>query len=230
MRTLKSVVSAAAIALMLVVSVDYLAFAATGQSMILGKSNSANKATTVTRTTSGPAMQLNVKNGKGAPFKVNSKGRIGKLNADLVDGKHAADLGVRTLVYDYNVNLTSTSVMEFTLPQVPAGSYLGTMDGWIYGPSGASMICYLRTPTTSDRLQQWFPAATGNTFFPVSTSGVVTVSAASDLTVRCSANSSGNWTDYNNFQVTLTTIDSRTDALTGVLPRPGARRATDAVR
>ncbi len=230
MRTLKSVVSAAAIALMLVVSVDYLAFAATGKSMILGKSNKANKVTKLTRTTSGPAMQFNVKNGKGAPIKVNSKGRIGKLNADMVDGKHAADLGVRTRVYDYNVNLTSTSTLEFTLPQVPAGSYLGTMDAWIYGPGDTSMICYLRTPGSSDRLQQWFPSGKGDNFFALSTSGVVTVGSTSDLTVRCSAGTSGSWSDFNNFQVTLTPIDVRTNLATGSAPRSAPRQAPNAAR
>ncbi len=220
MRQVKSLVSAAAIAMMLVVSVDYLAFAATGQSLLLGRSNSANKATAITRTTSGPALQLNVKNGTGAPMKVNSKGRIGKLNADYVDGKHATDLGVRTTVYSYNVNVVGGSSFTFSLPSVPAGSYLATMDGWIYGPSASTLICYLRVGGSDDRLQQWFPSVTGNTYFPVSTSGVVTAPTTTNLIVRCSGNS-GTWTDYNDFQVSLTRIDVRTNAATGPVVRPG---------
>lgn len=224
MRQLKSAVSAAAIALMLVVSVDYLAFAATGQSLILGKSNSADKVTSITRTTAGPAVQLNVKNGRGAPIKVNSKGRIGNLNADYVDGKHATDLGVRTTVYSYNVEVASGSGITFSLPSVPAGSYLATMDGWIYGPTASSLICYLRAPGSDDRLQQWFPSVPGNTYFPVSTSGVVTVPTTADLTVRCNG-AAGAWSDYNDFQVSLTRIDVRTDAATGTVPRPALKSA-----
>jgi hypothetical protein len=215
---------------MLVVRIDYLSFAATGRSMILGTSNSANKITKLTRTTSGPAMQFNVKNGRGAPIKVNSKGRVGKLNADLLDGKHARDLGVRTRVYDYNVNLTSTSTLEFRLPQVPKGSHLGTMDAWIYGPGDTTMICYLRIPGASDRLQQWFPSGKGDKYFALSTSGVVTVGSTSDLTVRCSAGASGSWSDYNNFQVSLTPIDVRSNPTTGTLPRTSARQAPNATR
>lgn len=219
MNKLKTAVSALTIGFLLVMSIDYMAYAATGRSMILGKSNKANKVTTVIRTNSGPAMQFKVKNGTGAPIKVNSKGRIGKLNADMVDGKHASDLGVRTTVYDHNIALTGVAAMKFSLPAVQAGSYLATMDGWIYGPSGGSMICYLRVGASGDRLQQWFPAAAGNTFFPVSTAGVVIVQTTGDLIVSCSSSITGNWSDFNNFQVTLTPIDAVTDGTTGVAPR-----------
>lgn len=219
MQKLKSATLALTIGFLLVTSLDYMAYAATGKSLLLGKGNSANKVTTVTRTTNGPAMQFKVKNGTGAPIKVNSKGRVGKLNADMVDGAHAADLGVRTTIYDYNVSLTSASQMSFTLPAVAAGSYLATMDGWIYGPTGGSMICYLRNGGTNDRLQQWFPVQAGNTFFPVSTSGVITMGSPGNLLVRCQSSTSGDWTDYNNFQVSLTKIDSVTPGT--ITPRAG---------
>ncbi len=95
------------------------------------------------RPVSSAAMQFKVKNGTGAPIKVNSKGRVGKLNADMVDSKHAADLGVRTLAYEADINFTAVSQFVITLPNVPAGDYLATMDGWIYGPTGGWLYCRL---------------------------------------------------------------------------------------
>jgi hypothetical protein len=221
MRHLKTAVSALTIGVLLVMSIDHLAFAATGKSMVLGKSNRANKVTKLTRTTSGPAMERRVKNGAGAPIKVNSTGRIGKLDADMVDGQHAAALGVRSTLYSYDVNLTNTAVMAFTLPAVPAGSYLATVDGWIYGPTGASVVCYLSTGGLDAQLQQSFPATPGNSSFPVSTSGVVTVPSTRDLTVSCSTlGTVGDWSDWNDVEVSLTPINTLTIGTTGVAPRP----------
>lgn len=62
------------------------AYAATGGSFILGKSNSANAATSVTRTTTGPAISANVRAGS-APLAVNSRTKVTKLNSDLLDGR-----------------------------------------------------------------------------------------------------------------------------------------------
>lgn len=61
------------------------AYAATGGTFVLGKANSANAATSITRTTTGPALSANVKAGS-APIAVNSTTKVSKLNADLLDG------------------------------------------------------------------------------------------------------------------------------------------------
>lgn len=61
------------------------AYAATGGTFILGKPNSANAATSVTRTTAGAALSANVKAGS-PPIAVNSTTKVSKLNADLLDG------------------------------------------------------------------------------------------------------------------------------------------------
>lgn len=63
------------------------AYAATGGNFILGKSNSAG-ATTVLSNPNGTALSLNSKAGT-PPLKVNRTAKVPKLNADLVDGKHA---------------------------------------------------------------------------------------------------------------------------------------------
>lgn len=65
------------------------AYAATGGTFILGKANLANAATSITRSTTGAAMSINVKTGS-APIAVNSTTKVAKLNADLLDGHDTA--------------------------------------------------------------------------------------------------------------------------------------------
>ena len=67
------------------------AFAATGGPLLLGKSNTASKATTLKTTSKGPALSLKTKKGS-APLKVTSSTKVAKLNADLVDGLDGAAL------------------------------------------------------------------------------------------------------------------------------------------
>ncbi len=87
----KSALSTLGVGLMLVVGLDYVSYAATGQSMVLGKANEASKVTALKRTTSGPALKLTVKPGS-APLAVNSSKKVAKLNADRLDGLDAAAL------------------------------------------------------------------------------------------------------------------------------------------
>lgn len=73
----------------LVLTVSGLAAAATGQPAILGRSNSSDKPTVLASTGNGPVLTLRAKAGQPA-LKVNSNKLVGKLNADLLDGKHAS--------------------------------------------------------------------------------------------------------------------------------------------
>jgi hypothetical protein len=83
-----------------VVMLSFPVVAAVGDSLLLGKSNSADVRTSlsgaadtnlrITNTkTSGVALELQVQSGS-APLKVNSSTRIPNLNGDLLDGKHAS--------------------------------------------------------------------------------------------------------------------------------------------
>lgn len=62
------------------------AYAATGGTFLLGKSNSASTTTALTRTTVGAPLSLLAKPGS-APLAVNSTVKVTRLNADLLDGK-----------------------------------------------------------------------------------------------------------------------------------------------
>ena len=60
---IKSVLAALGIGLAMVLSLDYVSFAATGHSLILGHGNTANSRTVLTRTTAGTTLQLNSRRG-----------------------------------------------------------------------------------------------------------------------------------------------------------------------
>lgn len=206
MRYLKTLASAVAVVMLLVMATDYVAMAATGKPVILGKVNKSGKTTTI-KSTKGAALSLKAKAGQ-APLKVNQSTLVSKLNADQVDGKSANQLGVRTRLYSLDLPAATRSSFVMTLPDVPAGTYLATMDGWIYGTNASTMHCYLRTPDGTDRPQDYLQSS--NTFYAISASGIITVSETADLPVRCQG-SSGSWSTYQDFQVSLTTIDAVTN-------------------
>ena len=123
---LKSVLSTLGIACALVVGLDYVSFAATGSSLILGHSNSANAATTITRTTSGPAVSFKSKSGSPS-IAVNQPTKISHLNADLLDGKDSTSFATKstTKVYKYTAATGATS-HQFNIPIPADGQYLVT--------------------------------------------------------------------------------------------------------
>ena len=90
MRTVKRSVVAVAAALALAMALDYVAFAATGDSLILGQTNKANARTTMVRTTDGSVLKLKANNTGAAPFVTNATGKVANLNADKLDG-HSSD-------------------------------------------------------------------------------------------------------------------------------------------
>jgi hypothetical protein len=90
MRRMKTLGSGLVVAVVLVTCGDYLAFAATGDSLLLGKVNHSRAVTTIDRTTNGAALKLSTNNPGAAPLVTNGHGRVANLNADQVDGKHAA--------------------------------------------------------------------------------------------------------------------------------------------
>lgn len=124
----KSVLSALGIACALIIGFDYVSFAATGQSALLGKVNKANKATTFERTTSGPAVSFVTKAGK-QPFSVNRQAKVVNLNVDKLDGLDSTRFAANnvTKVYKYTA-ATPATAHTFNIPIPSAGKYLVTYD------------------------------------------------------------------------------------------------------
>lgn len=87
MPTLKRILVAVAAALALAMALDYVTFAATGDSLILGQTNKANARTVIERTTDGAVLKLTTNSNASAPFVTNGTGKVDNLNADQLDGK-----------------------------------------------------------------------------------------------------------------------------------------------
>ena len=112
------------------VGTDAVTYAATGDSLLLGKINKSGTTTTVTNTGRGPVLNLN--GGKlYPPLKVNSKKKVVNFNADLLDGKDSKALepGVTRLTIGSG-DLDTVSSHLFTTT-IPAGWYQFTLAGVI---------------------------------------------------------------------------------------------------
>lgn len=205
----KSAVSALGIAMALVIGLDYLAFAATGGSFLLGKSNSASTTTSLSRTTNGPTLVLNSKAGQ-PPLKVNRKVKAVNLNADLLDGREGASMLNRPLRWSTPISKPSASNIEVTLPSVPVGTYQLTASAFIYADTAGGVACYMEVPSTGRTLYEWFPDS-GDFIMP-SQVGVVQVPTTQDLKYRCYNNSgtTSTWTSLGSqpLEITLTRIDA----------------------
>jgi hypothetical protein len=108
------------------------AVAATGGKLILGQANSATSTTTVTNSR-GPALSLKSKAGT-PPLVVNSRTRVGNLNADTVDGVDSSALARtagRTGVIDASGELVDNDTTDaypfdtiVAYAECPAGTQL----------------------------------------------------------------------------------------------------------
>jgi hypothetical protein len=77
-----------AVMVALVLGVATTAMSTTGKPFILGKLNEATQTSKLVKNGAGAALSLMVREGQ-PPLKVNSEGRVSRLNSDMVDGKHA---------------------------------------------------------------------------------------------------------------------------------------------
>lgn len=211
MRKLKAVLAASLVAMVLVVSADYTATAATGHSFILGKLNKANKITALKRTTAGPALQLKTKSSSAPPMAVNGTGKVANLNADLVDGKDSSQLGVRTRVYRQPISLANVTQLNVDVPNVGPGTYLVGYGAWLYGTAGTYSYCWvqrntLNTEITANSVNQ---VVTGG-FQPFSGNGIIRMPSTGFVRLHCeySANQPA-LTSYAGapIEITLTKVD-----------------------
>jgi hypothetical protein len=125
-------------------SLSGVAVAATGNPLLLGRSNDAGRPTSLTNTGTGPALRLS--NGAGAPpLTVNGNTtKVAGLNADLLDGKDStAFVGGRGHFLSNRATVThlvqpgaSASGTILTIPGF--GDITGTCAGMFSGGQGAA--------------------------------------------------------------------------------------------
>jgi hypothetical protein len=125
-KTFLTVIGAVTI---LVLAANSAVYAATGGKFILGKTNKANKVSTLKRTTSGSALSLVTKSSANAPLATNGRGKVTNLNADMVDGLDSTALKTRTIVLtDSDTVTVHPGFVTWSLSSVPAGTYLVSWD------------------------------------------------------------------------------------------------------
>lgn len=184
MNGLKTLGCTLAIGVGLVMATDYMAMAATGQTLILGQFNQAEATTTVRNTGSGPAARFVAEAGTPA-IAVSGDAKIARLNADLLDGKDASELGAGTRVFTVPVNVTNASAVQAVTSPVPAGTYLVTLKGGLeFAAASGSEECYATSDEGPAPIVSDTAIGTGD-FFSVNAVGVVTLTAPRAVTLTC---------------------------------------------
>ncbi len=181
MRALKVLVSALAIVLVTVMATDYVAMAATGKPLILGKLNKASKTTTI-KSANGPALALKTRPGH-PPLSVNRSTKVPNFNADFVDGKDSTRLGVRTRVETFDLSGINTNQVEAAIETPPPGTYLIDYSLWLYTDAGTSGYCRLLI-SGENRAPETVAETFGGVFL-ASSSTIATLSASDELLIRC---------------------------------------------
>ncbi len=211
MRHLKTALAVFGAVTILVLAGNTIALATTGHSFILGKSNSANKVTTLTRTTAGSALKLGTKSSSDAPLQVNGHGKVANLNADLLDGLDSSALRTNSYVFTKVVSVATSDVV---IPiSLPAGTYLMGYAAYMSGgeTAGGSAGCYFARIINSSSTYSYFgesrmvtatgvvPSASGN--------GIISVGAGISLNLHCFTPAAFTTISAEPIQITATRVN-----------------------
>lgn len=215
MRHIKVVASALAIGLILLMATDYVAMAATGRPLVLGTFNKVGATTTV-KSAKGPALKLATQPGE-PPLKVNRKSKVKKLNADFVDGKTSAELGVQTRSYSRSINLTSVVTFAASTPSIPAGNYLLTLSGVLDFPSNSDVECVASSDGSTSNFVDVYTSTDARGFASLNAAGLATLKTSHPIKVECFSSVSGDITSQplNPLKVAVTSISSLTTGAIG---------------
>lgn len=171
------VTSVAVAATVLVGVANLTAYAANGHPLLLGHSNSESSTAGLANSGRGPALSLQ-SGRKSASLAVSSSKLVKHLNADRVDGKHAADLQTRATTW----TIPGGTGLSYTLKGLKPGRYLATLD--ILLQATAPSYCLLDEAGHPIGLQA-FGANRGGVFSAVSGVGLVTHAAGGQLVLTC---------------------------------------------
>lgn len=211
MRHLKTTLAVLGAATILVLAGNTIAMAATGKAFILGKTNYANKATTVKRTTNGQALKVLTKRSVDAPLVVNGRGKVGNLNADMVDGIDSTALKNNVRVFQ-GVIPGAAPVTNYTknLP-LPAGTYTVSWSAFLSGAANGFVNCYVRTKnavnsTLNYTADNGFNAGAGSP--SLSATGLVTVGTGRSVEFHCASTNPVSTIALEPIQIIVTKVDS----------------------
>lgn len=198
-----------------------LTLAATGQSFLLGKYNSANTISAITRTTSGTVLKLQSASSTNTPLVVNGTGRVTNLNADKLDGLDSTALRTRTRVF--TSTFADRSEVAYNLP-LANGTYVITFSSSFAGIGSAAVECAVSEIPTSGELGRTV-AHEGQTYVPsesshaaLSGAGVATKSAGQNVFVSC-ATDTGTWSTNPHNPLTITATPTTLVAEEAITPQ-----------
>lgn len=213
------VAAAVGISALAVVGLDAATYAGTGDSLIVGKFNKSHKTTHLTTIGWGPALSLHAK-GQRPALAVDSKAKIARLNADLVDGKDAAALQHNVRVLTATSGASTNGTMTLNLPALPKGRYQAGYEVYMVGATGTvnnptDSLCYLYGQAASGVVAAYTTTTTEGFDAGLSGNGVITADGRPwQLFCWAYQNGIGNddWSipKYAPIRVTLTRIDKTT--------------------
>lgn len=229
----KSIVATIAAAGLLVVGIDYVTYAATGDSLLLGRTNKADGTTTIERTDGGSALRLTTRSDGEAPLATNGTGKVVHLNADRVDGKHANALATNAITFKAGNRGQTFSQPGLWSTPVEPGLYAITFDAMLWdlsGPVPANFICGVLDVSTFGTNNQtiyvaasaaYFGGPDGNGGPPAAVSGAATVriKPGAEPGAVCFPES-GEFQFFKALRVTYTKINSREKQTASVQPPP----------
>ena len=209
-------------ALLLVVGIDAVTYANTGDSLILGKANKASKTTKIKNTGNGAALALKTKS-SAPPLVVSSATKVTNLNADQVDGRDSTALEPSITVYRITpAGNTLVDNVRYSMNIAP-GRYMVT---WRFTGSGSGVgYCWVAPNSELNvfNYNNLVPATTNGGFQAVSAAGEITIPAANDFVFECEAN---NVSLQAPIVVTAQALSVTNNGTTGPAARPATRPTT----
>jgi hypothetical protein len=199
--TLRASITTLAAAGVLVGGANLASYAATGNPLILGHSNSAGTTTSLKNLGRGPALSLNSSR-HSSPLTVNSSKMVKHLNANEVQGLTPAQINPAFVTYRVGSPGSSLTTGQhlFTIPSPSGPTEIGVHGIWESGTTGDNLQCLVadtQVLTTMDVTQIYaLPVASqgdvnGNI---VDETTFVNLPKHRHLLIGCQANSTANST------------------------------------
>lgn len=209
MRHLKSVLAVLGAATVLVLAGNTIVLAATGQSLILGKGNSANNITAVKRTTAGSVLKLETATSSSAPLTVTGTGKVTNLNADKVDGVNASDLTTKAQGWTVPINV-GVGFVSIDLPLAPGNYYLSYSAYMISGGTdGGTATCFfIRDDSSTTYFGETKVVTAAATTPGLNGAGFVNVGSGTNVRLYCDPPANFTTSASEPIQITALRLDS----------------------
>jgi hypothetical protein len=229
LATAVATVSAAAL---VVVGLDYTTYAVTGDSLLLGRINHADRTTTIVRHGGGVALSLKSRHGSPS-LRVSSSARVRRLNADLLDGRNATDLASRAVSYRAGKRGDVVPGAGFWRVDVAPGVYQVSFKAFVIPDAVAQgatvdVICGVADLNTLESNTRVYTAdsSTYSNGFPTLMSGADTVRIGknADPGIVCTTSTNGDFTLFKAVTASFTHVNHRTVKTATPVPtqaRPG---------